>query len=86
MSTAVRAKLLVGVATALFCAIGTAEVAAQQSASPPNFSSREFGWLTFNGEFLGPPGSPNPMSNDPTHRAHPTRRIGLIGLAQGALP
>jgi len=57
MSTSAAEKLFAGVVTAAFCAVGTAEVGAQ-TASPPNFSSREFGWLTFNGEFLGLAGSP----------------------------
>jgi hypothetical protein len=42
-------------------------VAAQPSASPPDFSSNYVGWVTANGEFTAVPGQPGPTINDPAH-------------------
>jgi hypothetical protein len=61
------AKLLVGgVLTILIQVALTAEVAAQQQAPPPDFSSNQVGWLTFRVEFMAPPGGPY-IRNDPAH-------------------
>src|SRR5215470_2412308 len=68
MFTSLTAKLIGGgLAAALTSMLPATEVAAQQSASAPNFSSSAFGWLTFNGEFLAAPGSVSPMRNDPAY-------------------
>ena len=40
---------------------------AQQQASPPDFSSGNAGWLTFNVDFSIVPGGTSPMRNDPAH-------------------
>jgi hypothetical protein len=69
MSTcALRAKLLAGSvwtgAAYLTLIVG---VAAQQKASPPDFSSNQFGWLTTSGEFIAVPGEPSPTGSDPAH-------------------
>src|SRR5437879_12726252 len=62
-----RAKRLAGVVmTGLVCAGLTGGVAAQQSA-PPDFSSKQAGWLTFDVEFRAVPGGPSPVRNDPAH-------------------
>src|SRR5258706_4781083 len=44
----------------------TGGVAAQPSA-PPDFSSNQTGWLTFDVEFRAVPGGPIPVRNDPAH-------------------
>ena len=68
MFTSLTAKLIGGgLAAALACVLPVTEVTAQPNASVPNFSSSEFGWLTFNGEFLAVPGGVVPMRNDPAH-------------------
>jgi hypothetical protein len=69
MSTlASTAKLLAaGVLTGLTCAALTAGVAAQQKASPPDFSSGNAGWLTFNVDFSIVPGGSSPIRNDAAH-------------------
>jgi hypothetical protein len=38
-----------------------------QTTSPPNFSSNQTGWLTFNVEFRPVPGAVTPVRNDPAH-------------------
>ena len=45
----------------------TAGAAAQQQASPPDFSSNHAGWLTFNVDFSIVPGGTSPLHNDPAH-------------------
>jgi len=69
MSTfASRAKVLAGgVLTAVVYVALTAEIAAQQQVSPPDFSSNQAGWLTFRVEFMAVPGGPTPVRNDPAH-------------------
>ena len=68
MFTSLTAKLIgCGLAAALVWMLPAAEVAAQQNASAPNFSSSAFGLLTFNGEFLAVPGGVIPMRNDPAY-------------------
>jgi hypothetical protein len=41
--------------------------AAQQKASPPDFSSNNAGWLTFYTDFSMVPGGTGPMHDDPAH-------------------
>jgi hypothetical protein len=41
--------------------------AGAQTRSPPDFSSNQAGWLTFNVEFNPVPGGPAPVRNDPAH-------------------
>jgi hypothetical protein len=61
------ARLLArGVATSLVYAALTGGLAAQQSA-PPDFSSNQTGWLTFDVEFRAVPGGASPVRNDPAH-------------------
>src|SRR3954471_8354288 len=55
-----------GVATSLVYAASTGGLAAQQSV-PPDFSSNQAGWLTFDVEFRAVPGEPGPVRNDPAH-------------------
>jgi hypothetical protein len=45
----------------------TAGAAAQQKASPPDFSSNNAGWLTFHTNFSVVPGGTSPMHDDPDH-------------------
>src|SRR6266436_116910 len=45
----------------------TAGAAAQQTASPPDFSSNHVGWLTFNVDFSIVPGGTSPLRSDPAH-------------------
>ena len=45
----------------------TAGALAQRQASPPDFSSGNAGWLTFNVDFSIVPGGTSPMHNDPAH-------------------
>src|SRR5260370_34540508 len=62
------AKLLAaGVRTGFACAALTAGAVAQQKASPPDFSSGNAGWLTFNVDFSIVPGGTSPIRNDPGH-------------------
>ena len=51
----------------LTCVALAAPAAAQQKASPPDFSSNQVGWLTFNVEFSIVPGATSPLHNDPAH-------------------
>jgi len=63
-----RASFLSGnIAAGIVAAALTGQVSAQQSAPPPDFSSSQYGWLTFNGEFMAVPGGTRPMRNDPAH-------------------
>jgi hypothetical protein len=66
--SASTAKLLAaGVLAGFACAALTADAVAQQKASPPDFSSGNAGWLTFNVDFSIVPGGSSPIRNDPTH-------------------
>jgi hypothetical protein len=57
-----------GVLTGLTYLVLTAGAAAQeQQASPPDFSSKNTGWLHFNTEFSQVPGGTSPLHNDPAH-------------------
>ena len=53
-----------GILTGLICVALTAGAAAQQT-SPPDFSSNQVGWLTFNVDFSIVPGGTSPLHNDP---------------------
>src|SRR5438105_3911704 len=84
MSTfAFRERLLAGgVLTGFVFMALTAEIAAQQKASPPDFSSNQVAWFGVGGEYVGVPGGPRIVSNDPAHPyvpngtgAQPTYRI-----------
>jgi hypothetical protein len=62
------AKLLAaGVLTGFTSVALTAGAAAQQQASPPDFSSGNAGWLTFNVDFSIVPGGSSPIRNDAAH-------------------
>src|SRR5713101_8431879 len=62
------AKLLAaGVLAGFAYAALTAGTVAQQKASPPDFSSGNAGWLTFNVDFSIVPGGTSPIRNDPAH-------------------
>jgi hypothetical protein len=69
MSTFVsRARCFAGGGlTSLVYVALTAAVAAQQTPSPPDFSSDQAGWLTFQVEFTAAPGGPGPQRTDPAH-------------------
>ena len=56
-----------GILTGFMCGALTAPAAAQQSAAPPDFSSNQTGWLTFNVDFSIVPGATSPLRNDPAH-------------------
>ena len=56
-----------GVLTGLIYVALTAGAAAQQQASPPDFSSNHVGWLTFNVDFSIVPGGTSPLHDDPAH-------------------
>mgnify|MGYP003693559741 CR=1 FL=1 len=59
-------RLAGGLVASLVYAALTGGVAAQQSG-PPDFSSDQTGWLTFDVEFRAVPGGPSPVRNDPAH-------------------
>jgi hypothetical protein len=69
MSTCtLRERLLAGgVLSGLVYAALTVAVAAQQGASPPDFSSNQVGWVTIGGDLTPVPGGPKPVSFDPAH-------------------
>jgi hypothetical protein len=59
----VAGSLLAGFA----CLAVAAGAAAQQKASPPDFSSNNAAWLTFYVDFSIVPGTTSPLRNDPAH-------------------
>ncbi len=59
--------LTAGVLVGCACGLLTAAAAAQQKPSPPDFSSGNAGWLTFNVDFSTVPGGTSPMRDDPAH-------------------
>src|SRR5258708_18797370 len=70
-----------GVLGGFVCAALTPQVAAQQKASPPDFSLNQVGWVT-TGEITGVAGGPPIQRQDPGHayvpnniRRQPTYRI-----------
>ena len=56
-----------GILTGLIYVALAAGAAAQQKASPPDFSSNHVGWLTFNVDFSIVPGGTSPLHDDPAH-------------------
>src|ERR1700719_4796228 len=56
-----------GVLTGVIYVALTAGAAAQQQASPPDFSSNHVGWLTFNVDFSIVAGGTSPLHDDPAH-------------------
>jgi hypothetical protein len=63
------AKLVAGgMLTSFALASLTAGAAAQQKASPPDFSSNNAGWLTFYTDFSMVPSGTSPMHDDPAHQ------------------
>src|SRR5882762_11355293 len=63
-----------GVLSGFVCVALTAEVAAQQQASPPDFSLNQVGWVT-TGEIMGVAGGPPIPRQDPAH-AYVPNNIG----------
>ena len=81
MSTlASTARLLAaGALAGLGCAALAAGAAAQQKASPPDFSSNHAGWLTFNVDFSIVPGGTSPLRNDPAHPRISNQEAAVTG-------
>ncbi len=67
MSTLASSARLIaaGILAGLACGLVTATVA--QESSPPDFSSGNAGWLTFNVDFSVVPGGTSPMHDDPAY-------------------
>jgi hypothetical protein len=63
-----RHVLTAGLLAGVFC-IGVAPALPQQS--PPDFSANNAGWISVGGEWTPLPGSPSPVTQDPTHRYVP---------------
>src|SRR6202140_5715111 len=63
-----RKRFLAGwVLAALVCAVPTAEAAAQQRASAPDFSSNGVGWVGIGSDFIAVSGVRPPVTYDPAH-------------------
>jgi hypothetical protein len=63
-----REKLrAVRILAVVMVAAPVAQAMAQQKAAPPDFSSNNVGWLTFNVDFSIVPGGTSPLRNDPAH-------------------
>jgi hypothetical protein len=63
-----REKLrAVRILAVVMAAAPVAQAMAQQKAAPPDFSSNNVGWLTFNVDFSIVPGGTSPLRNDPAH-------------------
>jgi hypothetical protein len=60
-------KLLAGSVLAAVMATASMPTVAQQKAAPPDFSSGNVGWLTFNVDFSIVPGTTSPLRSDPAH-------------------
>jgi hypothetical protein len=56
-----------GILASLICVALSAWAAAQEKTSPPDFSSNEVGWLTFNVDFSIVPGGTSPLHTDPAY-------------------
>jgi hypothetical protein len=54
-------------ATAVMAMASMTPAMAQQRAAPPDFSSGNAGWLTFNVDFSVVPGATGPLRSDPAH-------------------
>jgi hypothetical protein len=65
--------------TGFACVALTAGAAAQQTASPPDFSSNNAGWLTFNVDFSLVPGATSPLRNDPAHPRVSNQEAAVTG-------
>ena len=66
-SFALRASVLAGgILTGFVCVAQAAEVVAQLSASPPDFSLNQVGWVA-TGEIRGDAGGPPIPRQDPAH-------------------
>jgi hypothetical protein len=65
-----------GVLAGLVCPMLATGVAAQQKASPPDFSSGEVGWIPIGNDFIAVPGGPQPVTFDPQHPYVPNRTGG----------
>jgi hypothetical protein len=78
-----RERLLAGgVLTVLICMPLIGEIAAQQSAAHPDFSSNQVAWTGTDADFVAVPGGPSPVTYDPKYPyvpngrgAQPTYRI-----------
>jgi hypothetical protein len=68
-----------GVLTGFACVALTAGAAAQQKASPPDFSSNNAAWLTFFVDFSIVPGTTSPLRNDPAHPRVSNQEAALTG-------
>jgi hypothetical protein len=68
-----------GILTGLICATLTAGAAAQQQASPPDFSANDAGWVHFNTEFSIVSGAASPLHNDPAHPRVSNREAAQTG-------
>ena len=74
------AKLVAGGMVAAFALASLAAgAAAQQKASPPDFSSNNAGWLTFYTDFSMVPGGTGPMNDDPAHPRVSNQEAARIG-------
>jgi hypothetical protein len=61
-------RLLAGsVLVAVMATASMVSAVAQQKAAPPDFSSGNVGWLTFNVDFSIVPGTTSPLRSDPAH-------------------
>jgi hypothetical protein len=61
------------------CGLLSATMAAQQKPSPPDFSSGNVGWLTFNVDFSIVPGGTSPLRSDPTHPRVSNQEAAVTG-------
>ena len=68
-----------GLLTGFACVALAAGAAAQQKASPPDFSSNNAGWLTFFVDFSIVPGTTSPLRNDPAHPRVSNQEAALTG-------
>ena len=68
-----------GVLTGFACVAFAAGAAAQQKASPPDFSSNNAAWLTFYVDFSIVPGTTSPLRNDPAHPRVSNQEAALTG-------
>jgi len=68
-----------GVLTGFAVTALTAGAAAQQQASPPDFSSGNAGWLTFFVDFSIVPGGTGPLRNDPAHPRVSNQEAAVTG-------
>jgi hypothetical protein len=66
-----RTKFLAGGVLAGVASVALATGAAAQKASPPDFSSKQTGWISIGNEYIQPPGEgPALVRNDPAHPFH----------------